>query len=83
MSELDVHHSLTLDRGKRRVLARFTISRGSKLVGKRVAVRIPTVDMDIAVLARDAVLDFCLAIGLKVTRRPQRRQSRDRNGGAE
>ena len=81
MNEFDVHHALTHDREKRRVLARFTIDRGPKFVGKRIAVRIPTTDMDIAVMVRDAILDFCLAIGLRVNRRPQRRKQRQPEEG--
>jgi hypothetical protein len=75
---LDVRHNLTFDSRKGRHVARFTVDRGGKLVGKRVAIRIPTTDAEIAVMVRDAVLDFCLAVGLRITRRAQKRKQ---NGG--
>lgn len=83
----DVRHGVTFEERKRRHLVRLTINRGAKLVGKRLTVRVPTTDLDIALMVRDALLDFCLALGLHVTRRPQRRPqrrpSRDGNGGVE
>jgi hypothetical protein len=62
------------------VLDRLPARRGGKLVGKRVAIRIPTTDAEIAVMVRDAVLDFCLAVGLRITRRAQKRKQ---NGGRQ
>lgn len=85
-SQFEVDHGLTFDKSKRRHVARFTMDRGGKLVGKRVAVRIPTTDFDIAVMVRDGILSFCLAIGLKVNRRKvnRRHQCRpDPNGKEE
>ena len=70
----DVHHALTFDQRKKRCVIKLTIDRGKKVVGKRVAVRIPTSDLEVAALARDSILQFCEAIGLKVTRRAQQRR---------
>lgn len=74
--QIDVQHGLTFDERKNRHVARFTIDRGGKMVGKRVAVRIPTTDIEIAVMVRDAVLDFCFAVGIGISRRAQRRRER-------
>lgn len=74
--QIDVRHGLTFDERKNRHVARFTVERGGKMVGKRVAVRIPTTDMEIAVMVRDAILDFCFAVGIGITRRSQRRRER-------
>lgn len=72
--QIDIHHGLSFDKVRKRHVARFTVDCGGKVVGKRVAVRIPTTDQEIAVLARDAILDFCFAVGIGITRRPQRRE---------
>lgn len=70
---LDQLHGLTADAGKGRYKCRITIRRHKKFVGKRIMVHLPTVDPAAAMFGRDAILNFCVKIGLSVVRRGQKR----------
>jgi hypothetical protein len=74
---LDPLHGLHLEQRKRRIILKATFDRGEELVGKRVAVRLPITDMDTAVLVRDCVFDFFAALGVRINRRPKRRERGD------
>lgn len=70
-------HGLTFDRAKRKFRLRLTIHRGRKVVGKRLCVWVRTDDETVAMIARDAALQLCGALGLKCAHRFQRRKSGD------
>lgn len=70
-------HGLTLEAAKRRHKCRITIRRHKKFVGKRITIHLLTHDPEIAMFARDAVLQFCAKIGLCVVRRAQKRPERE------
>jgi hypothetical protein len=67
---LDVRHGLCLDKVKGYKL-RLTISRGTKLVGKRVQVWLHTRDESLAIVKRDAILAGYRGLGLTIIQHAQ------------
>jgi hypothetical protein len=78
MKPLDLRHGLTFDKLKGYLL-RVTISRGRKVVGRRIPIWLHTKDIEIAKLKRDAVVDGYRKIGMVVVQRAQRRPDNERS----
>ncbi len=81
MNQLDLRHGLTFDKAKGYRL-RVTISRGRKIVGRRIPIWLHTNDMEIAKLKRDAIVEGYRKIGLIVVQRAQRRRDKKEGGAA-
>ena len=74
--KLDLSHGLTLDARKGYKL-RVTISRGRKLVGKRITIQLGTRDELCARLKKDLILHAYSRLGITITTRPQTRRKND------
>jgi hypothetical protein len=81
VNPLDLRHGLTFDKIKGYRL-RVTISRGRKIIGRRIPIWLHTRDLEVAMLKRDAIVEGYRKIGLIVVQRPQRRREKQ-EGGAE
>lgn len=79
--QFEVLHNLSYDRSKGRYRCRFTIFRGRKVVGKRLAIHLHTSDRTAAIVARDSILCALQQLGLTIIRRRQRRNSNDQQEG--
>jgi hypothetical protein len=66
----DSHH-LAWDRSKKRWALRVTVDMGAKVVGRRLCIRFPAADLELAAVKRDAIIAALRALGLSIRPRLQ------------
>lgn len=68
-------HGLTWDKAKRRWVLKLTLDIDKRLVGHRIVVHLRTTDARVAIAKREAILDAFGKLGIKVSKRAQRRKA--------
>lgn len=80
--KLDLRHGLCFDRQKNRWFLRISISRGRKLVSKRVKITFDHGDtLSTAIAKRELILKAMRALGIVIVQRSNQRRAKREGGG--